>query len=162
MLDRIIRLTTNFHGDAKPFAVSYANRGVTQNIFTLIGSIALTFSLLSVPLVLHAGTITVSPGQNVQQAINRAQPGDTITLKNGVCDNPRLELSRSGTASAPITLRAEDPGRVKLAKAIISITGNYWIVEGFDFDNEAPNSSSNPGVIRILNGGSDNIIRENR
>jgi poly(beta-D-mannuronate) lyase len=45
-------------------------------------------------------------------ALARAQPGDSIVLADGTWRDATVTLSAAGTAGAPITVRAQTPGRV--------------------------------------------------
>ena len=86
----------------------------------------------------------VGPGTNtapfgrVQQAIDVAQPGDTITVGPGTY-RESLQTARSGTASLPIRLRAH-PERgttiVTFAGRVLSVNHAHVTVEALVLDGE--------------------------
>jgi hypothetical protein len=57
--------------------------------------------------------LRVEAPQSIQAALDAAGPGDVIALAPGVY-HERLRIARSGTAEAPIVLRAEEPGTVTI------------------------------------------------
>ncbi|AXT52859.1 T9SS C-terminal target domain-containing protein [Aquimarina sp. BL5] len=60
-------------------------------------------------------------------------PGDVVIWENGTYNSDeRLTFRANGTASNPITLKAETPGGVIFNNGLqMNIAGNYLIVEGF-------------------------------
>ncbi|MEL7042272.1 MAG: chondroitinase-B domain-containing protein [Pseudomonadota bacterium] len=67
-------------------------------------------------------------------AMQSAQPGDTITLANGVWQDFDLVLDAEGTADAPIKLVAETPGEVILSgQSSLRLGGQHLIVSGLVF-----------------------------
>ncbi len=101
-----------------------------------------------------------NPYSHIQQALNSAQPGDTIYVRGnskGQVYTENIYFPISGTADAPITLKT-----YKNEKVIISFSDsirfdkNYWILEGFILDHQ--NAQSDAIKIR---GGNHNIIRYN-
>jgi hypothetical protein len=65
---------------------------------------------------ISAGDIAVTPDQSIQTALDAAKPGDTVSLAPGVY-HQRVQINNSGTAEAPITLRAREPGTVTISGA---------------------------------------------
>ncbi|MRI00503.1 DUF4957 domain-containing protein [Kriegella sp. EG-1] len=64
------------------------------------------------------------------------QPGDSIILANGIWKNTELLFEANGTAEKPITLIAEEKGKVFLeGESNLRIAGNYLIVKGLVFKN---------------------------
>lgn len=59
--------------------------------------------------------ITVSSSDELTNALNNPQPGDEIVVSNGSYRDWLFGVSRSGTSSAPILIRAETPGKVILS-----------------------------------------------
>ena len=72
----------------------------------LLSTVLLAGIVLTTPAL--AETITLSPGDDVQAAIDRARPGDTIALRAGTY-NQSLDFSnKHGAAGAPIRLVSAD------------------------------------------------------
>ncbi len=94
----------------------------------------------SVPL---GTTIVVDGGGQtaISNAVKKANPGDTILVKAGNYDDndppTPLQISKSGTANAPITLRGEN--RPRLGTLELKNT-NYFTVEGFEIANQSSSS----------------------
>ena len=62
--------------------------------------------------------------------------GDLVILKNGTWEDVSLEFKGTGTASQPITLRAETPGQVVFSgNSSLEIGGSYLIVDGLVFQD---------------------------
>ena len=73
-----------------------------------------------------AETITLNPGDNVQAAINRARPGDTIALNPGTYNQSLNFSGKHGAAGAPITLKsAQGNGSAKIVAQ-----GNQAVLTG--------------------------------
>ncbi|MFB3881442.1 MAG: DUF1565 domain-containing protein, partial [Armatimonadota bacterium] len=83
-----------------------------------------------------------APWATLQRAVDAAQPGDTILVVPGLY--PGCVIRRSGTADAPIVLKADGPG-VHLdrpgpenrRRSIVEVgtheeTIAHWIVDGFE------------------------------
>ncbi len=69
-------------------------------------------------------------------AVSNAQPGDVITMANGVWKDAELVFEGKGSAEHPIKLTVEEKGKVTLEGASnLQIAGEYLIVEGLVFKN---------------------------
>ncbi len=89
----------------------------------------------------NPGTSIAKPFATLQHAANLTKPGDTVLALNGTYTVPCtqcdvLDITTSGTASAPIAYRAY-PGQspvidFKHGWAGINITANYITISGFD------------------------------
>jgi poly(beta-D-mannuronate) lyase len=76
----------------------------------------------------------VSTASEINSAMNNAQPGDTLTMANGVWTDQKIVFQGSGTEGAPILLRVETPGYVILnGKSNLRIAGDYLAVDGLRF-----------------------------
>lgn len=79
---------------------------------------------------------TISTVEQFNSAVKNAQPGDVITLANGVWENTELLFSANGTAEEPITLTVEEKGKVTLeGQSNLRISGEYLIIKGLVFKN---------------------------
>lgn len=69
-------------------------------------------------------------------AVGTAQPGDVITMANGVWTDVELLFEAQGTKEKPIKLVAQQKGEVFIeGKSNLSIAGNNLVVEGLIFRN---------------------------
>ncbi len=96
------------------------------------------------PAARAAGTtIAVAPGQSIQAALDRAQPGDTIRLQDGLYRED-LHSVRDGRADAPITIIGSE--RVVLSGAgaarLFEINHSYLALDGFTIDGKRGSSAS--------------------
>ncbi len=104
-------------------------------------------------------TIVVAGGGSaaIQAAVNSAMPGDIIQISAGNYDDAAspIEITTSGIASSPITLRAAAGARPVLP--LLELTDvKHWRFEGFEISNH-------PGerAIEVLGPGSENLVFEN-
>lgn len=83
---------------------------------------------------------TIKEYENVAHTLSA---GDTVVLENGIWKNFKIKLSGKGTATAPITLKAETSGQVILSgQSNIALAGHYLVVEGLYFkDGYSPTRS---------------------
>lgn len=81
-----------------------------------------------------AAIIPVSSAFEISTAMFQAQPGDVLLMANGMWVNQHIAFVGKGTASNPIVLRAETPGRVKLTgTSTLQIQGEWLVVDGLVF-----------------------------
>lgn len=87
-----------------------------------------------------AAIVEVGPGDDVEAAINAAEPGDEIVLAGGMYElTERFSFSIAGTAVAPIIIRAADGEQPHLhrpnaSENIIDIDGASWVeIRGIEF-----------------------------
>ena len=89
---------------------------------------------MALPTVLSATEYRVSNNAQIIAAMSSAQPGDTLTMTNGTWANAAILFAGSGTAEAPILLRAESYGGVILTGySTLSISGRHLVVDGLLF-----------------------------
>ncbi|WP_300597457.1 polysaccharide lyase 6 family protein [Niabella sp.] len=110
----------------------------------------LALVLLQLSMRIWAGTVTVASIDDLQQAINRAAPGDIIILKNGVYQTAGdIKIAQQGTKQQPITIRAERTGGAEISGAggisMVSPAA-YIVVEGFKFTHAASKARSGAGT----------------
>lgn len=73
---------------------------------------------------------------DLPEALERAMPGDTILIKDGIYADVELALSGRGTAGAPIVVLAENPGNVFIeGKSCLHLGGEYVEINGLLFRN---------------------------
>lgn len=93
----------------------------------VLASLTIT-SLLLGASPLSAETVTVKPGQSLQEAADKLNPGDTLLLAEGTYYQS-FNLTRSGTEGRPITIKAAAPGKVVITGAM-KATPAFEKVEG--------------------------------
>lgn len=72
----------------------------------------------------------------LHEAIAEANPGDEITMANGVWKDVLIKFIGEGTEDKPITIRAETPGEVFIeGVSNLEISGDYLEVNGLFFRN---------------------------
>src|SRR5437660_414870 len=100
------------------------------------GSIKLGAATLNVP----------SSYSTIQAAYDACSAGDTILVADGFYGSQQLWLTKSGTATAPITIKAANTGGAVLdggngtgahgQKSVVYIYGgNYNVIQGFEMKN---------------------------
>lgn len=82
---------------------------------------------------LQADTL-VRTQQEFNEAVGAAQPGDTITMANGVWRDFEMVFTGVGTEEKPITLTAETRGKVIISGVSnLRLAGEYLVVSGLVF-----------------------------
>lgn len=87
-------------------------------------------------LQLQAANHTVKNISEFNLILNSVQPGDTITLANGIWENTELVFSATGTKENPIVLTAETPGKV-IFQGQSSLVLNGSFLEVYDLTFKA-------------------------
>lgn len=78
----------------------------------------------------------VKTNAQLSNAIAAAVPGEEIILTNGIWKDVAIEFTAKGTATAPITLRAETAGKVSLeGQSYVKFGGEYLTISGLYFKN---------------------------
>lgn len=102
----------------------------------------------------NGATITVATADELTAALSAVEPGQTITLKDGVYASDQFEASADGTESAPITLTGSRDAILTTGDAAsgygLHITGDHWKVLGL--------SVSNSGKGIVLDGSNHTLI----
>jgi len=117
-----------------------------------------------------AATITVSPGQSIQSAVNAAVAGDTVRVLPGTYAQKVLISGKTGTASAFITLKGDTGAIISgtgLAPAgregLITIKNASFVrVEGFDVTGLATKTANTPVGILIEGNGAHLQVVNNK
>jgi len=87
--------------------------------------------------------INVADINEYNEAIEKAKPGTTIILKNGVWEDVNLKAYGKGTAESPITIKARKAGDVIITgDSSLEIYGEHIVVEGLWFKDGNPTSKT--------------------
>lgn len=71
-----------------------------------------------------------------ESAVEQAKAGDSVILANGVWEDFEILFKGKGTENKPITLRAEEKGKVILSgESNLRLAGEYLVVSGLVFKN---------------------------
>jgi poly(beta-D-mannuronate) lyase len=98
-------------------------------------------ALLTATPALAAGVV-VQGQDEYREAVMNARPGDVIMLANGTWTDFEILFTGEGTAEAPITLTAQEKGKVVISgQSNLRIAGEYLVVSGLVFkDGYTPTS----------------------
>lgn len=78
----------------------------------------------------------VNNSSELNNAIETAGPGTTITLADGTWNNVFVDIDKNGSASDPITITAQNPGAVIMTgNSRVYMEGSYLIVSGLVFQD---------------------------
>ena len=112
-----------------------------------------------------------SPIRSIQHGIALARPGDTVLIAPGVyrfqgSTQYGLNLSKSGTSSAPITLRGSGPGVILDCSAktsrrtlyCLNVNGDYWRLINFSVRGAKQNSEGAWAVGIHIENASNNLL----
>ena len=84
----------------------------------------------------NTNDILVNNIEELNSVISNAQPGDNIALANGTWKDVQIKFTGEGTASQPITIKAETPGKVFIeGVSDLKFGGEYLVVDGLHFRN---------------------------
>ncbi|WP_143773924.1 chondroitinase-B domain-containing protein [Niastella vici] len=111
---------------------------------------ALLVLLYILPATLTAATVTVTSLSALQTVINNAAAGDIIILANGTYTaSADINVSKQGTATAPITIQAQTIGGAIIGGTngfnIVS-PAKYIIIKGFKFTHSASQATMASGT----------------
>jgi len=80
----------------------------------------------------------VNNATQLNNAINAASPGTTITLADGNWNNVFIDIDKNGTSAAPISIKAENPGAALMTgNSRVYMEGSYITVSGLVFQDPA-------------------------
>ena len=102
-----------------------------------IFSILITFLVIACQDVSSTigGTKVVNPAE-LQEAIDKAEPGDQIVMANGIWKDTEIKFRGKGEPDNLITIKAETSGKVFLeGKSYLKFAGEYLAVDGLFFRN---------------------------
>ena len=101
----------------------------------LLGAVEFSFTVQAVDYL-------VANVSQFNSVVTLAVPGDTITLANGNWTNASLLFKGNGTASSPITLRAQTGGQVLLTgSSRLRLAGSWLVASGLTFTNGYPTAA---------------------
>lgn len=105
--------------------------------------LARLLTLAAITTSASAREIAVADADEIADAMQSAQPGDVLVMADGVWTNQAIVFAGHGSAEAPITLRAQTPGGVKITGASnLSISGSYLVADGLNFEDGTPGNLS--------------------
>ena len=103
-----------------------------KNFFLVLTTITLLLSCDT----LTTNNIFVTNESELKEALKNSKAGDDIVLKDGTYKDVELEFYGKGTENNPITLRAENPGKVFIeGNSNLEIGGEYLVVKDLHFRN---------------------------
>jgi hypothetical protein len=113
-----------------------------------------SFYLLAAALVatlrLSAANITVRSLPELQAAISKAEPGDVITLADGVYTaEADIVINLRGTKAKPITITAQTTGGAEITGSggfSLVRPAAYVVIKGFKFTHRANRAKTAPGT----------------
>lgn len=106
----------------------------------LLQFIMYTKKLLFTLALLFVSSLTysqlVSNATELNTAIAAATPGTSIMLADGTWNNTYINIDKNGTAAAPITITAQNPGAVLMTgNSRVRMEGAYLTVSGLVFQD---------------------------
>ena len=125
----------------------------------------LSFGLqLSAPATAETPDAVVSTLAALRSAVATAAPGDTVWVAPGTyrLDTP-LDLAVSGTAEAPLTLQAADPGTVLFEvnqPEGFRIFGAHWTVRGLDFVGVCASDSTCEHALHLAGDADGTVVED--
>ena len=104
-------------------------RSLTHDAICVLATV-----VVSIASATSAQTFVVSNADDIETAMETAQPGSTLIMTDGVWNNQEIDFAGIGTASNPITLRPQTPGGVLLTGVSqLRISGDHLVVDGLHF-----------------------------
>lgn len=81
-------------------------------------------------------SVIVNNQEELNEAIEKAQPGDNIAMANGTWKDVQIRFTGEGAENKPITIKAETPGKVFIeGVSDLKFGGKYLVVDGLHFRN---------------------------
>jgi hypothetical protein len=139
--------------------------------------LAATAPLLALPLALAAGlapalaaVVPVASADQLRAAIAAAAPGDEIVLAPGsYAFSANINCAVAGTAQAPITVRAAQPGSALLSFAAASgftegfrVSAPHWRFQDLDIAGTCPTDSLCEHAFHLFGAADATVIAGNR
>lgn len=113
-----------------------------------------------------ARQVLVQSGTAALEAIRHARPGDVITFLPGRYrfDGQRIDVAVPGTAGAPITVRAQQPGSVILEMAMVEgfvVSAPYWHFANLTLTGTCARHTDCEHAFHIVGRGTHFVARNN-
>ncbi|RKH12961.1 hypothetical protein D7X74_22670 [Corallococcus sp. CA047B] len=114
-------------------------RAIFRSCLTAVSAVTLVFSVPAWASVTSGAAPAASPVAalattvaEINQQIAAALPGGEVVVRDGTYDGASINFTQHGTATQPITLRAQTRGKVIFTGAsALTISGEWLIVDGF-------------------------------
>ncbi|WP_114781905.1 polysaccharide lyase 6 family protein [Botryobacter ruber] len=91
----------------------------------------------------HGNTVHVKNISELTAAMAAAQPGDQLVMADGTWQDAVIDFNATATEAAPITLKAQTPGKVILTgSSKLTFSKPYLIADGLLFQNGIPASGN--------------------
>ncbi len=109
-------------------------------------------------------SVAAASAAQLSSALAQARPGDRIVLGDGVLARGTIRVSRAGTAGAPITIAARNPGKTELRPgSTLDLTGSSHVtIEGLHFNGTNLDLPPSAFAVRVtrstFTGGSGNRV----
>lgn len=92
------------------------------------------FLLLLFMIKMKASTLVVANQQELNTALSKAHPGDSILLRSGIWKDMALIIETGGTPQKTLVIAAQEPGKVHFTgNSFIRFGSNYVTVSGIHF-----------------------------
>jgi poly(beta-D-mannuronate) lyase len=89
--------------------------------------------LMFLPCPASAKELRVSSAAEINEAVGKLHPGDSVVMANGTWTNQEIRFHAEGTAEKPIALRAETSGKTILTgESSLTIEGEHVVVCGLN------------------------------
>lgn len=96
----------------------------------------LVLTILLLSFQAHSARILVHSPAAAVEALQQAQPGDTILLAAGSYSDAVIRFHTEGTAESPVVFMAEEPGRVFFTgNSRLAFSGSHLVIHGFVWHN---------------------------
>lgn len=118
-----------------------SRRAISLAMFAGVSGALLSRANPSQAAGILAGTLVRTPAE-LEKAIAKARPGDTIVMANGSWKDTQIVFAGQGLPGTPITLAAQTAGQVLMnGKSNLRIIGEHLVVSGLVFrDGYSPDS----------------------
>jgi parallel beta-helix repeat protein len=110
--------------------------------------------------------ILVADAAQLRTALERAQPGEVLSLAAGTYrfSGPSLTVNRPGRVDAPITVRATQPGSVTLEFDMLEgfhVSAPHWVFENLTIVGVCPDDSNCEHAFHVVGAARHVVIRNN-